>query len=290
MPPENDASNADPAAAAAAQAQADAAAAAVAAEAEAAATAAAAAEAAETPEAKAAKALDKRFSDVTRRAEADRRRAEEAERTAALALEALQRAAAPAPAKKADEDPKPLAPKFSEANDPDKFAEAMGVYTEKLTEWTARRAVQTHTAEREQASTREQEQREAQRIDQEYRQHRSKAIAELPDFEEIAENPALHVTPSMAAAMKATGAAAPRLLYHLGKHPDEAARIAKLSPPQQFLEIGALRASVATTPPVRKLPDPIKPQGAGRTSAPNPDEMSMDEYAASHWTKKGKGR
>ena len=246
----------------------------------------------ETPEAKTAK-LEKRFSDVTREREAAKRRAEEAEGVARLALEALQRSAPtpPAPVKKA-EDEKPVPPKFADVNDPDKFAEAMGVYTEKLTEWTARKAVQSHVTERETTSAKEREHAEEQRLNAEYAKHREKALSELPDFTEIAENRDLPVTPMMAAALKATGEMAPKLLYHLGQHPAEAERISKLSAGQQFMEIGELKAQLKSESKPKTLPPPIKPQGGGRSTVKLIEEMDMEEYAAHRQTqiKASKGR
>jgi hypothetical protein len=238
-------------------------------------------EAAETSESKAAK-HEQRFSKVTRERDEALRSKAEAERMAALALEALQRAGSPE--KKTEEkkeEAKPIPPKFSDINDPDQFAEAMANYTEKLTDWTARRVIDTRFAEQQRAQAETTQQSEVARIESEYAGHRKKALSELPDFEEIAENPTLQVTHSMTAAMKSSGAIAPKLLYHLGQHPEEAARIAKLSPGMQFMEIGALKAQLASSATIRKeLPKPIKPQGAGSSTTKSIDEMGMEEYAA----------
>lgn len=65
--------------------------------------------------------------------------------------------------------------------------------------------------------------------------------------------------------------------YHLGKHPKEAERIAKLPPRQQVFEIGKLSAKLASTPEKPKTPSkapaPITPlSGAAPIATPVPSE------------------
>jgi hypothetical protein len=125
------------------------------------------------------------------------------------------------------------------------------------------------------------------------------AKPELPNFDAIAFNTTLKVSTVMAEAIKESELG-PEMLYHLGLHPDEAARIEKLSPVSQVRELGKLEAllskPVADTggaPPddepapqktaISKAPAPI-PRPAGSVSKTNPaknlEGMSQAEYRA----------
>jgi hypothetical protein len=159
--------------------------------------------------------MNRRFSDLTRREKAALRRAEEAERTAAMVLEMATKGitAATKTAEKEDEDVEPSAPKFEKGGDPEQFATEMAKYTKDISAWATRQALKTHSATASRAEQERAQRDEAQRIDAEYQTHREKALKELTDFEEIAEDPTLQVSPTMAYAMKSLGANAPHILY-----------------------------------------------------------------------------
>lgn len=74
----------------------------------------------------------------------------------------------------------------------------------------------------------------------------------------------------------------PQLLYHLAKNPDEAERIADLSPVRQVAELGKLESKM--TPVTKKTsnaPAPIKPVSSGRSASPGfSDHDSQAEFEA----------
>lgn len=77
----------------------------------------------------------------------------------------------------------------------------------------------------------------------------------------------------------------PQVLYHLAKNPDEAERIADLSPARQVAELGKLEIKMpAVQRKTSEAPAPINPVRGGR-SAPNgySENMSDAEYHA--WRK-----
>ena len=241
----------------------------------------------QTPEQTEQDKVAKRFSELTRREQAAVRRAEEAERLAAKTLEILQSSGASKQSveETKKEDPKPEPPKFADMKDPAEFAGAMAQYTERLTDWSARRMVDARIAEQSKGEEKRKEQDQIARMDAEYRLHRAKALTELPDFETVAEDPNLSVTQTMAAAIKSSGALGPKVLYYLGQNPEEATRIASLPPGMQFMEIGVVKARLelgGTKPGTTqtKLPPPIKPTGQGRSTTKDVHDMNMDEYAA----------
>lgn len=73
----------------------------------------------------------------------------------------------------------------------------------------------------------------------------------------------------------------PKILYHLGRNPQEAARIAQLSPIAAAREIGKIEAKIALTPPRKttKAPPPISAlSGAGTGAVINEDSMTTSDW------------
>jgi len=73
----------------------------------------------------------------------------------------------------------------------------------------------------------------------------------------------------------------PQILYHLGKNPEEAMRIARLPPAHAALEIGRLEAklSLPQAKTVTQAPPPIRPLSGGSGSAiVDPDKMTTTEW------------
>ena len=95
----------------------------------------------------------------------------------------------------------------------------------------------------------------------------------LLDIEEVGNNPFL----GSAIADSPIGA---KILYHLGKNPDEAVRIARLSPAATAREIGKLEARLEEqAKPKSSAPPPPKPVG-GAAKAINGlrDDMPVDDW------------
>jgi len=108
------------------------------------------------------------------------------------------------------------------------------------------------------------------------------------DFEQVAYNPNLSVTETMAQSIQASDIG-PDVLYWLGSNPKEADRIARLPPILQAKEIGKLEAGMASSPPVRKTstaPAPIAPVTARASGAPTydtTDPRSTKSMSTSEW-------
>lgn len=116
---------------------------------------------------------------------------------------------------------------------------------------------------------------------------RAEAVREkYTDFDEVVHDD-LPISPFAAQVIMASEIG-PELAYHLGKNPDEAARIFKLEPLQQAREIGRIEASLAANPtPVKKAssaPDPIKPVGSRSTNPSyDPTDPRSDKLSTSDW-------
>lgn len=95
----------------------------------------------------------------------------------------------------------------------------------------------------------------------------SRAREKHADFDQVVYNPDLKITETMREVVLQSEDGA-SLAYHLGQHPEEAARIANLQPTAQILAIGRLQAKLeAKAAPAAPVPStapaPITPVKAG---------------------------
>ncbi len=196
----------------------------------------------------------------------------------------------PAVEQPAAPEPRPQRDTFA---DPDSYDTA-------LIEWAARLATQRATADLERRATEAKaadeaktaalqhaaQQAELQKQQEAllgtWQERRAKAIEAHPDFAEIAESDTLQVPMTMVPALMMADNG-PEVLYHLGKHPEEATRIAALNPLQAAIEVGKISAALvqaSRATPTRLAPPP-KPVGARNDAgAKDPNEMTTEEYAA----------
>ena len=155
-------------------------------------------------------------------------------------------------------------------------------FTEALTDWKATQAVQTALQQREAAQRQAEEQRQQQERASTWQQRATDATSRYADFQDVALNPSLPVSPAMAEVIQSVDNG-PDVLYHLGRNPAEAARIAALSPAQAAFALGSLAAALQppskATP--RPVPQPINPLAGGSAApATDPDKMSSDQWLA----------
>ena len=217
--------------------------------------------------------LEKRFSELTRKArEAERVAAEE--RAAREAAEARLQAMTAMPPE-AD-----LVPPTFET--PEQFQRDMAVYTQQLAERASRDAVQAEQARQAEEQARKTQQAHVDGIRASFQERVEAARPELQDYDDVVNNPDLPISVPLAAAI-AQHPLGPKLAYHLGKNLGEAARIAKMPVALQLMELGDLARTLKNpTPNVSTAPPPITPvRGGAPSEAQNFDGMSMEEYAAS---------
>jgi len=106
------------------------------------------------------------------------------------------------------------------------------------------------------------------------------------DFNELVLHEDLKISPVMVEAILLTDndkVEAEDILYYLGKHPEESARIAKLSPLKAAGEIGKIEAKLSAPPPPKKItqaPEPITPVKTTGATELDPSKMSPKEYRA----------
>ena len=161
-------------------------------------------------------------------------------------------------------------PPIEHFESPDAYAEALAV--RKAEELLAQREFQKQQAAVEDA----------------YHEREEEARAKYDDFEQVAYNPKLPITETMAQTIQASDIG-PDVIYHLGSNPKEAERIARLSPLLQAREIGKIEARLASSPPAKKTtnaPAPIAPVTARTSGAPafdTTDPRSIKSMSTSEW-------
>ena len=159
----------------------------------------------------------------------------------------------------------------------DDFADAQA-YADALAERKAQELLAKRAAEAERQAT----------LDA-YHDREEEARNKYDDFEQVAYNPKLPVTETMAQTIQASDNG-PDVIYYLGSNPKEAERIARLSPLLQAREIGKIEAKLGDNPPAKKTstaPAPIAPVTA-RTSTGTPaydttDPRSVKTMSTSEW-------
>jgi hypothetical protein len=121
-----------------------------------------------------------------------------------------------------------------------------------------------------------------------YHEKEEEVRAKYDDFEQVAYNPNLSITPIMAEAIQASDVG-PEVAYFLGTNPKEAERISRLQPFMQAKEIGKIEAKLAINPPVKKstsAPAPISPVTAKTSGQPaydTTDPRSIKTMSTSEW-------
>lgn len=164
-------------------------------------------------------------------------------------------------------------------------------YLEALTDWKAKQIVSEQLTDWEQKQREARARNAAQAAQAEYQRREDAARDKHEDFDDVVYNPALPITDHMAFAIQHSEVG-PELAYHLGSHPDETARIARLHPLAQAKELGKLEAKLASAPapatPAKPsaAPAPIAPIGGKQTPAKvydTTDPRSIKSMTTSEW-------
>ena len=116
---------------------------------------------------------------------------------------------------------------------------------------------------------------------QEWQERAARAVEKYADFDEVVtNNDELPITVAMAQAIRGSDAGVD-IAYHLGTHPDVAARIAKLNPASQVFELGRIAATLPAAKPVSKAAPPLDTVSGSRSQNRGDiydENISMAEY------------
>jgi hypothetical protein len=161
-------------------------------------------------------------------------------------------------------------------------------FMEALAGWKVDQRLRDHE---EQTTKETRETTEKKAIDEEYEALDSKMEKgrdKYPDFNELVLNENLKLSESMVEAVLFSDVAED-ILYYLGKHPDESAKIAKLPAMKAANELGKIEAKLTAPPPKKKTtqaPDPIIPVATTGMIDKDPGQMTPREYR--EWREKRK--
>lgn len=155
-------------------------------------------------------------------------------------------------------------------------------YERAVARYEARKEARAEFAEQEKRRTEAAQQQTLREREAAFSNRVEQARERFEDFDAVAFNPATPISDVMADVIKSSDKG-PDLAYHLGSHPEEARRIFSLPPIQAARELGLIEAKLSLPKPrtVTNAPNPIRPVGGGKGSAPiDPNKLSMDEYRA----------
>ncbi|MGO9172000.1 MAG: hypothetical protein ACLP7P_08560 [Rhodomicrobium sp.] len=129
-------------------------------------------------------------------------------------------------------------------------------------------------------NAREAGERAAAAAEEAWRERTADFRARVADFDAVAHNPNLKISPIMADAIRESERGA-EIAYYLGKNPNEAARIASLAPVSQATAIARLESRVSKAPAQSQTKAPpaaeqtLKGKGSAGKSL---EDMSFEEY------------
>lgn len=114
---------------------------------------------------------------------------------------------------------------------------------------------------------------------QRFQSQQAEAIAKYADFEEVVNNPSIPVTPAMVDGIMDSDMSGD-VMYYLGKHPDEARKMAGMTPTAVLREIGKIEAKLTIKPPTKLpgAPPPPSTIGNKQNAGIDPEKLSMEEY------------
>jgi len=217
--------------------------------------------------------LEKRFSELTKRA----KQAEAEKQALEARLQELESKVVPAP-QQIEQDilgEKPQASQFQDAFE----------YAEALAEWSAEKAL----VERDKQEQQRKVEIERQEVIKSWTSKLEKAKAEMPDFDEMVASSKVQVRDEVRDAILESDVG-PQILYQLASDDDLAQRISSLPVNKALKELGKLEvqferkeapAEVKSEPVARtKAPAPIKPLTAGKGTG----DVLIDGDGAFHGT------
>ena len=203
--------------------------------------------------------IQKRISELVRERESARREAEYWRQQAQIAR--------PPEPQAAPQQPAPITP--------EQFTTYEDYLIAKAEEKAAAR-IQSELAARAEEAQRMAEERARASTVAEFQARADQARARYEDFDLVVSDPTTPITPVMADAI-VQSAAGHEVAYYLGRHKQEAARIARLPPLGQAMEIARLESRLAASPR-RATAAPPPPQTVAGLASPSRDPATASTY------------
>lgn len=156
--------------------------------------------------------------------------------------------------------------------DTDKWTQAMNAWTQKQIQTGIRQALDQDKQTQTQAQSKEK-----------FEERMQAAEKAIPDFKTVLGNPALPQLHPDAALLVVNSDVGPQILYHLGKNPEKAARIARKSPLEQAAAIGQIMGELKVPKPQKQLssaPPPPSPNRGGSAPPLEDTKMPLKDFMA----------
>lgn len=153
-------------------------------------------------------------------------------------------------------------------------------YLEAKAAYRAEKAAEKLLAERENLTRKQREELEEKERADTWAKRQKLGREKYKDFDDVVGNDEVPITKAMAEAIMEADLGY-EVAYYLGKHPEEAERIADLSPARQAVEIGKLEAKLSESPKPKasQAPEPISPvKGGGVADGSLNDDLPMSEW------------
>lgn len=174
----------------------------------------------------------------------------------------------------------PKEPQLEDFSDTEDYLKAHSKWTKDYIAYERRqmsKEIQEQARRELEARRRQESQQQAQG---QWTERMNEARTRLEGFDAIALNPNITVNETMADVIM-DSEKGPDLLYHLGKFPEKAARIAAMPPARAAAALGKLEAELMSQKPPKSsnAPPPPKPErGSGEAPTKDPSKMSMQEF------------
>jgi len=192
----------------------------------------------------------------------------------------------PEPEQRLEKPARPTLEQFD--GDYEAHADALATFTEQMIAFNDQTRREEAAAERTRYEQEANENRRRATLAESWNEKLQRGVQAHTDFDVVARNPDLPVSPVMGEAIQSSDNGE-EVLYHLGKNPEQAMRIAGMSEAQQIIEIGRLsgRLEGQSAAPaqggnkVSAAPTPTTPtRGTGSSPTKDPSKMSFAEYKA----------
>lgn len=168
----------------------------------------------------------------------------------------------------------PQAPKYEDYDSEEAYIDA-------LTDYKVQARLQQAESERERRERERQERQQQEETQKALQTKLSEGAQKYDDFEDVVYDDSVPINQHMVEALADSDYAAD-IAYHLGSNPQEAQRIAQMSPTKAAREIGRLENRFARPQQQSqqtKAPEPPKRiRGGGDTTKKDPEKMTVDEW------------
>lgn len=185
-------------------------------------------------------------------------------------LAALEQRVAPQP-----QTPAPSSDKAPTIDQFDSFDD----YVAAKAEYIASKKIEQALSEREQRQQQQYQQTQQEQLQADWNKRIVEATVEMPDFEDVIAASDVPMTPAMRDAIFESDVG-PKLAYYLASNPDEAIKIANMSPIGAIRALGRIEERLALSP-VKKItsaPPPVASVAGTASVTKNPDKMTPEEW------------